>query len=86
MVQLGFSLTEVQDRLKDGEGIIHRDAPRNHLKRILIAESKRAFYEHVTLMRSRERLRGGAYGAGGMKIVITSGNSCEGCGRVWDHE
>jgi len=65
MVQLGFSLTEVQDRLKDGEGIIHRDAPCNHLKRILIAQSERAFYEHAALIRNRERLGGGAYGAGG---------------------
>lgn len=56
MVQLGFSLMEVQDRLKDGEGVIHGDALRNHPKRVLIAGSERAFYEHVALIRSRERL------------------------------
>ena len=84
MAEVGFNLMEVQDKLKNGEGAIHRDTLRNHLKRILIAESKRAFYEHVALMRNRKWLRGGVYAADGMKIVVTSGNSYEGCGRVWD--
>lgn len=86
MTELGFNIITVQKRLKDGKGVIHRDTLRNHVKRIPVAESKRAFYEHVSLMRSRKWLRGGVYAADGMKIEVTSGKSYEGCGRVWDPE
>lgn len=84
MFKLGFNFAEVQDKFENGKGVIHRDTLRNHLKRIPIAESKRAYYEHTTLMRTHKWLRGGVYGADGMKIMVTSPKSYEGCGKVWD--
>jgi len=84
MHEVGFGIHKVRASLRHGQGVIHRDTLRNHIKRVSVREATRVFYEHVTHMRRKKLIRGRIYGADGFDIEVSSPDSYEGCGKRWD--
>lgn len=83
MTKVGFNLKKVKEAQAKDKGLVHRDTLRNHSKRMDIEESKRAFYEHVKVLRKKRLVRGKVFVADGFKIAVY-GDTYEGSGRVFD--
>jgi len=83
MTEVGFTLKEVKEATRQNKGVVHRDTLRNHLQRIPMEESKRAFYRCLKLFRSKKLIRGKAYAADGFKIRVY-GKTYEGAGKAYD--
>ena len=83
MTEAGFTLKEVKEATKQNKGVVHRDTLRNHLQRIPMEESKRAFYRCLELFRSKKLIRGKVYAADGFKIRVY-GKTYEGAGKAYD--
>jgi len=81
---IGFNIERIKKAEKEGKGIIDLGTLRNHLKKIPQAESDKAFYNHLKLLRDKRWIRGYEYVADGVKLEVPYGKTFEGMGKVWD--
>jgi len=84
MADLGFSLERSKTAGAAQKGLIDLGTIRTHLKRIPRAESTKALYGHVGLLRARRWLRGHQYVADAVELEVPYGEDFEGRGRVWN--
>lgn len=83
LMEVGFTVEDVKEVEEEGKGVVHEDTLRNHLQRVVEEESKRVFYDAVSLMRRKKWIRGKVYAADGFRIEV-HGKTYERAGRVWD--
>jgi len=81
---IGFNIEKIKKAEKEEKGEIDLGTLRNHLKKIPQAESDKAFYEHLKLLRDKRWIRGHEYVADAVELEVPYGETFEGMGRVWD--
>ena len=81
---IGFTIEKIKEAERKEKGVIDLGTLRNHLKKIPQAESDKALYQHLKVLRNKRWIRGHQYVADAVELEVPYGKTFEGTGRVWD--